>query len=1044
MKNFYIVPKCTEDCTSVSSASRVKEVSSFNFSFLLVSFMLLFGSVNLGYSQGATCSAATAITLNGSCASGTISDTTIDAGTPALGCTGTFNREGWYSFTISGAVYLSIVAEITVTNRNLMLQLISSTGSCSGLSEVACVNSVNSNSAQIETIVTTLTTGTYYLRVMNVGTSGTMALSSLCIRSVPANNECFAATALTVNPNATCTASTSSTSIGATQSAAGCTGSADDDVWFSFVATQGQHTVTVTPGTMTDVVFQAYSGNCSGLLSLTCRNNTSGSSAENYTLTDLTMGNTYYVRVYSNGTTTSAGTFSICVTSPTITYSAPTSFSPSTLYINNVSFTAANTVTNSSTYSTGYQDFSGITKPTQEQGGTITISVTSNVSGRIKAWIDWNRDGDFDDSGEQIYDTTSGVTSTSPPISFTIPINVVTGDYRIRFRNRYNDIYLIATWLGPYFDDFNSSDNFTQNVVLFRNFGEAEDYVFTVTPTCKKSFVGTDGVWETASNWSPNGVPTASSCITIDNKTVTIAANYAAYGKNIDIKNASSLNVLSTGSLVITDNVTVSANSLMQLQDSASLVQITDVNNASANNNSGSISMVRVAQPMYRYDYTYWSSPVAGMTSYGLSPLTLNDKYYNWNAPGQYWELDYFGDDVMLAGKGYIIRAPQNFPLNPATTSVFTGTFQGKPNNGTVAVSITGSTTVDKWNLIGNPYPSAIDIEKFLLANNTVLDGTIYLWTHNTPVNNLVYASGDYATYNFTGSLGTGFGDNAPTEPNSVVNTPTKYIGAGQSFFAKGIANGTTTANFKNTMRETANNMQFFRPSMQETMMSPISQHKVWLNLTNDQGAFSQTLVGYIPEATNGLDWGFDGDLFGGNYVAFYSIESGRNLAIQGRALPFQASDEVPLGFMTTLSGDFNIAIDHLYDFEDRDIFLEDKETDTLHNLKLGAYTFAATAGTYNERFVLKYSANINLDVPSLQIEKPIVYKDHENSIVVKSGISELHRISIYDVTGRSVYDKTGINTNEISINNITMAKQFLIVNVVTTDGKMSSQKLIY
>lgn len=142
MKNFYTFPDFSEGSAFASSESRVKEVSSFNFGFVFMIVTLFFYGTNSLYSQGATCATATSVTLNGSCTSGTISDTTIDAGTPAFSCTATFNREGWYTFNISGAVYLSIVAEITVTNRNLMLQLISSTGSCSGLSEVACVNSV--------------------------------------------------------------------------------------------------------------------------------------------------------------------------------------------------------------------------------------------------------------------------------------------------------------------------------------------------------------------------------------------------------------------------------------------------------------------------------------------------------------------------------------------------------------------------------------------------------------------------------------------------------------------------------------------------------------------------------------------------------------------------------------------------------------------------------------------------------------------------------------------------------------------------------------
>jgi hypothetical protein len=83
-----------------------------------------------------------------------------------------------------------------------------------------------------------------------------------------------------------------------------------------FVATNTLHTITATPTTLSDIVFETFSGSCGGLVSLGCVNATSGTSAETTTISGLTIGNTYYVRVYSASNYTGAGTFSVCVTTP--------------------------------------------------------------------------------------------------------------------------------------------------------------------------------------------------------------------------------------------------------------------------------------------------------------------------------------------------------------------------------------------------------------------------------------------------------------------------------------------------------------------------------------------------------------------------------------------------------------------------------------------------------------------------------------------------------------------------------------------------------
>ena len=152
----------------------------------------------------------------------------------------------------------------------------------------------------------------------NCGSSFSGWVANVASISPPSNDNCSGSISLTVNSSSTCTSSTTRSSIGATQSQSACAGTgADDDVWFSFVAANTSHVITVTPGTMSDVVFQVFSGNCSGLSSLSCVDATAGSSIETTNVNSLTVGITYYVRVHSySATNGTRGTFTICVTTP--------------------------------------------------------------------------------------------------------------------------------------------------------------------------------------------------------------------------------------------------------------------------------------------------------------------------------------------------------------------------------------------------------------------------------------------------------------------------------------------------------------------------------------------------------------------------------------------------------------------------------------------------------------------------------------------------------------------------------------------------------
>lgn len=153
---------------------------------------------------------------------------------------------------------------------------------------------------------------TYYLlldgEATSVALTGTFYIT--CPIATPANNDC-PGTVLT--PGAAC-AWTAGTTLGATQTLAGCAGDANDDVWYNFVAASSNYTIDVDGNGDFDAVVELFSGNCGSLSSITCMDLSPGGGVESIDATGLTPGNTYYIRVYHYSATAPANsTFNICV-----------------------------------------------------------------------------------------------------------------------------------------------------------------------------------------------------------------------------------------------------------------------------------------------------------------------------------------------------------------------------------------------------------------------------------------------------------------------------------------------------------------------------------------------------------------------------------------------------------------------------------------------------------------------------------------------------------------------------------------------------------
>jgi large repetitive protein len=262
------------------------------------------------------CAAATVLTVNPTLECIAFGTGTVSSATPspeANTCGGSDDDDVWYEFTATSDIHTISLYNITGSTNNLYHVLYQG-DNCGALTQLYC-SDPNTSTAM------GLTPGQVYkIRVYSFsGTTGQNTAFNICVGTTPpppANDECAAATTVPVNPTDICTQKVPGTIISATASPQPntCTGTADDDVWFEFTATNASHLISLSnvTGTAPDLFHGVYSGSdCGALAQLYCSDN--NSSVAN----GLTIGQLYKVRVYSVTATPGQTTaFEICVATP--------------------------------------------------------------------------------------------------------------------------------------------------------------------------------------------------------------------------------------------------------------------------------------------------------------------------------------------------------------------------------------------------------------------------------------------------------------------------------------------------------------------------------------------------------------------------------------------------------------------------------------------------------------------------------------------------------------------------------------------------------
>ncbi len=586
--------------------------------------------------------------------------------------------------------------------------------------------------------------------------------------------------------------------------------------------------------------------------------------------------------------------------------------------------------------------------------------------------------------------------------------------------------------------------------------------------------VKTDSKTWDGNDWSPSGAPGLGTAVIINGNYNTATSGSFS---------ACSLVVNATFTLTIGDNYFVEVENntdvygTILVQTKGAFVQ----NNDDATfilHGSGTASVNKITAPINAwYEYTYWSSPVEDETIGGALVDSPESRRYWFNASnwldatyetandntavagagvdnvddnGDDWQIADAGDP-MIPGVGY--AATYSPSLFSSSGQTYDYTFEGAFNTGTITVPVVINAEpgdVD-WNFIGNPYPSAVDSDLFIAANASVMGGALFFWSHNTPPSStangnqiLNFSEDDYGIYNGVGSIVAGDG----IDPNG-------FIPSGQGFFVGAIASGNVVFNNAMRMADTNSNNQFFKGSNQgKTSKSDSEINKIWLNLTSENGVFSQLLVGYLDGASDAKDGMlYDVPRFltktGSSAILYSNIEEEptKQYAIQGKnSSSLTRNESISIGFTSTIKTEsvYKIEIDKFQGdfFTNNTIFLKDNALEIYHDLSASAYIFTSGANEYKNRFEIVFKDS-RLPINNLNSDELVIFEMEDGTVqfTVNDELT-IKNISIIDLLGRTIYTIKGNNYTEL-VNLSRLSKAMYIAKLELSDGTVIIKKAL-
>ncbi len=494
-----------------------------------------------------------------------------------------------------------------------------------------------------------------------------------------------------------------------------------------------------------------------------------------------------------------------------------------------------------------------------------------------------------------------------------------------------------------------------------------------------------------ATNWS-NGVPGAACDVTVDG-TLTVDVSTPAACNNLTISSGNSV-TLSPG-MALTVNGDLANNNG---SSSGIILQADATSGVSSLITEGSITGNAQVQSYFTDFNAYYlvSSPISD----GLGGLFTDDIVYWYDEVNYTWQNPTNIDYPLTAGKGFAIYKTANNTV----------TYDGALNTGSVNSNLTYTynsshlAPVDGWNLMGNPYPSVLDISHL---DYTDISNGVWVNLHNSTTDYYVYWSKTLGT---VGSSGSGGGD-----------IRARYIQPGQGFWIYTDVDG-TAFDLDNSMRTHQNQGVF---SKSTPTGEPIVPNLLKISVAGTT-IVDPTYIVFRDDATVNFDREYD--LYkmissSPTVPHIYSLESGempQKLAINAVAPPNKET-HIPLGIKIGTEGTYRLYIDGLNSFdESQDFYLRDNLSGELYDLRQqNSISFDYLTTDPENRFdlVMGLQTSINNPLGISQFGK--IYSAGNLLYIRPKENQKVENIRIQNLLGQIVYsgnfresDRSGLKLN--------------------------------
>ncbi|WP_396600568.1 choice-of-anchor D domain-containing protein [Algibacter sp. R77976] len=501
------------------------------------------------------------------------------------------------------------------------------------------------------------------------------------------------------------------------------------------------------------------------------------------------------------------------------------------------------------------------------------------------------------------------------------------------------------------------------------------------------------------------------------------------------------------------------------------------------------------------YLYNYWCSPVSPTSNanYTVADVITNVGFltsgYNGStapAVADYWIWKYTNRPSNNYSEWQHLRSTGSLSIGEGFTMKGPGTatpdqnyiMQGQPNNGDFDLSINAGNDY----LVGNPYPSALDADQFILDNihtsetsdgtnygnndRNVINGALYFWDHFAiNSHNLSSYQGGYAVYTLMGgtqAISTDTRINATYATGTKI--PERFIAVGQGFFVSaddGSVTGLTNPivdgdlHFKNSQRVfqkeivsgTNSGSTFFKTdkkSNSTTSDAIDSREKIRLMFNSPDGYHRQILTGVDANASNGFDLGYDAFIIEDNDEDMYWNLNDSKLIIQA-VNNFNQEQIIPFSLKIAKEGIAEVSIDNLENVDNyKNIYVHDTELNTYHNLRENDFSILLTPGEYKDRFEITFSSNASLSTEDQEgIDLQVYFSNDKESLIINNPkLINIKAVEMHNVLSQSVFKISedideNLNKNYIEFKIKQLNAGVYIINLTTENNTISKKILV-